>query len=62
MGGLMGTKPGWAYTGKQRNKRPFIRFEEITHGDKKGMFKIWLLGKTAIVKEEDIKEWPSPIS
>jgi len=51
-------KPGWAYAGKQRNKRPFERWEEITSGPKKGMVKIWLSNKTAIIPKEDVKIWP----
>ena len=52
-------KPGWAYVGKNQAKRPFERWEEITWGYKKGMIKIWLSDKTAVVNKENVVTWPS---
>lgn len=47
-------KPGWAYIGKNKAKRPFERWEEL----KKGRVRIFLHDKKVIVDREAIVIWP----
>ena len=48
-------KPGWAYIGKNKAKRPFERWEEL----QKGRVRIFLSDKKVIVDRDAVVIWPS---
>ena len=48
-------KPGWAYIGKNKAKRPFERWEEL----QKGRVRIFLHDKKVIVDRDAVVIWPS---
>jgi len=47
-------KPGWAYVGKNKARRPFVHWEWC----KNGKVRIFLGGAGKIIDKEDIDKWP----